>query len=125
MGGRGSSSGGKIGGGGGGSALSAKMPTLTGSAKQVSWAESIRHDALANMDSLVKSAKSELGIGLPQGGRVSTKAADWAKKDLVSNLQKMTSASQIIDARRGLTSDSMRRRMIDVQLAANRGDLKL
>lgn len=123
MGGRGSSGGG--GGGSSGSALSAKMPALSGSAKQVSWAESIRHDALANMDSLVKSAKSEFGIGLPQGGRVSAKAANLARKDLVSTLQKVTSASQIIDARRGLTSDSMRRRMIDVQLAANRGDLKL
>ena len=118
MGGRGSS--GKRSGGG----ESGKLPELTGSAKQVSWAESIRHDALANMEHLVKAAKGEFGIELPQGGRVSAKAADWARKDLVSNLQKVTSASQIIDARRGLTFDAMRRMMIDVQLAANRGDLK-
>lgn len=123
MGGRGSSGGG--GGGGGGKAVNAKMPDLKGSPKQVSWAESIRHDALANMDSLVKSAKSEFGLDMPAGGRVSAKVADWAKKDMISSLQNITSASQIIDARRGLTYDAIRRRMIDAQLAANRGDLKL
>lgn len=111
--------------GGSGSALSAKMPSLSGSAKQVSWAESIRHDALANMDNLVKSAKDEFGISMPQGGRVSGKVADWSRKDLVSNFQKITNASQIIDARSGLTYDAMRRRMISAQLAYNRGDLKL
>lgn len=125
MGGRGSSGGGGKGRGGGGSALSAKMPSLTGSAKQVSWAEDIRHDALANMDNLVKSAKDDFGISMPAGGRVSGKVADWARNDLVGTLQHITSASKIIDARRGLTFDAMRRRMIDAQLAVNRGDLKV
>lgn len=117
MGGRGSS--------GGGYALSAKMPTLSGSAKQVPWAESIRREALSNVDSLVKTAKSEFGLSLPQGGSVSKKTADFVKKDVVSAFQKITSASKIIDARNNFGYESMRRRMISAQLAVNRGDLKL
>lgn len=103
----------------------AKMPKLNGSEKQVSWAESIRHDALANMDILVKTAKGEFGIELPQGGKVGAKAADFLKNDLISTFQNITSASKIIDARKGLTYESLLRRLINLQLAVNRGDFKM
>lgn len=102
MGGRGSLGGGGSSGGSkgsGGSALSAKMPQLTGSQKQVSWAETIRHDALASADYLVKDARSKFGLSMPAGGRVSVESAEEVRRDIVNAFQQVSSASAIIDRR--------------------------
>lgn len=122
MGGRGSSSGG----GGGGSALSAKMPSLSGSPKQISWAESIRHDALANVDLLVErardtSASTLNGIALPgNGGYVRPAAAQKVKEYIVNGFQNITSASRIIDYRRDFSFDNIKRSMITAQIEINK-----
>lgn len=100
MGGRGGSGGARAGASNNGSsALSAKMPQLTGSQKQVSWADTIRHDALANADNLVKAARSEFGLGMPGGGRVSVESAEAVRRDIVNVFQQVSSASAIIDRR--------------------------
>lgn len=119
MGGRGSS-----GGGGGGKAVNAKMPELTGSAKQVSWAESIRSDALANIDRLVERTSSTLnGISFPGGGYVSTQAANAVKSYVVGGFQKLSSASKIIDNRGDFAYRSLERAMINAESQKRRGKL--
>lgn len=121
-GGRGGSSGGK-GGGGGGKAVNAKMPELSGSARQVSWAEQIRHDALANVDSLVSSVNDEFGMSFPGGGRVSSQAANQVKDYIVQGFQNLTSASRIIDNRAQFSFDSLRRAMVTAESQRRRGTL--
>lgn len=107
MGGRGSSGGGS-GGGIGGRAVNARMPKLTGSEKQVSWAENIRHTALANIDSLVSQASDEFGLSFPGGGRVSSIAAKQVKSDIVNVFQQISSASAIIDKRGAFSMNQIR-----------------
>lgn len=121
MGGRGSSGGG--GGGGGGKAVNAKMPELSGSAKQVAWAESIRHDALSNVDSLVSSATGEFGISFPGGGRVSAQAANAVRDYVVQGFQHVSSASTIINNRADFSYRSMERAMITAESQKRRGKL--
>lgn len=104
MGGRGSSGTG----GGGGKAVNAKMPELTGSAKQVEWAESIRHDALSAVDRLFNNynrindqVKHRKGDTLAEDTLGYTlKDAAVIKSQVVSEFQKITSASTIINLRR-------------------------
>lgn len=117
MGGRGSSGGGK--GGGGGKAVDAKMPELTGSAKQVSWAEDIRHNALANADSLVSQASDEYGLDFPGGGRVSSASAKQVRSDIVNVFQQVSSASAIIDKRGAFSMNQIRDAMYAAE-ASNR-----
>lgn len=124
MGGRGSGSGG--GGGGGGKAVNAKMPELSGSAKQVAWAEDIRSSALKNIDSLVSSVadKSGLhGISFPGGGHVSIEAANAVKSFVVEGFQRVTSASAIINGRADFSYESIRRTMITAESQKRRGKL--
>lgn len=113
------------GGGGGGKAVNAKMPQLTGSAKQVAWAESIRHDALEAIDSqdrhIDRMVQQVKGFKTPPKNGVLAEAESLAgftrsdvqfvKKDLISALQSVTSASQIIDNRRELSPDAISRRV--------------
>lgn len=110
MGGRGSS-GGTSGGGGGGRAVDAKMPELTGSAKQVSWAESIRHDALSAVDGLTNNYKRIQSQAKQGDNTLAEDTLGYNLKDVasirsqvVSNFQNITSASKIIDLRRNFTS---------------------
>lgn len=103
MGGRGSSGTG----GGGGKAVNAKMPELTGSAKQVAWAESIRHDALSAVDRLSSNYRSMQARAPASDKNFAEDTLGYNLKDaasirmqVVSNFQNITSASQIIDLRR-------------------------
>ena len=106
MGGRGSSSGG---GGGGGSAASAKMPKLSGSPKQIAWADEIRSSALANTDLLVKRAGegpnglNAITANMVTGEKVSKKSAETVRAEVVDTFQATTSASAIINARNQFT----------------------
>lgn len=103
MGGRGSNSGG--GGGGGGSAMSASMPTLSGSEKQVAWAEDIRSGALKSVDTLVANAKEgpnglhAITANYTTGEKVSVAAAKTVRAEVVETLQNVTSAKMLIDNR--------------------------
>lgn len=108
MGGRGSS-------GGGGKAVNAKMPELTGSAKQVSWAEEIRHNALANADSLVSQASGEFGLSFPGGGYVSATTAKQVRTDIVNVFQQVSSASAIIDRRGAFSANKIRDAMFSAE----------
>ena len=100
MGGRGGSRGSGSG-GGGSSAVNAKMPELSGSEKQVSWAQSIRENALENADLLVKNAK-KLGLN-PSAVTASVEGAEAARKVVINSFQSETKASVIIDRRRSTT----------------------
>lgn len=101
MGGRGSSGGGS----GGGKAVSAKMPELTGSAKQVAWAEDIRRSALESVDRLDRNyrdmasrAKGDPGLAADTL-KYTPKDVAVVRAEVVETLQKVTSASRLIDAR--------------------------
>ena len=119
MGGRGSSGGGG-GGGGGGRAVDAKMPELTGSAKQVSWASNIRSDALANVDALVNQASDEFGLSYA-GGYISADSARTVRTAVVTAFQSTASASAIIDKRGAFSLNQMKNAMIEVEVQKRRG----
>ena len=102
MGGRGSSGGG--GGIGGVSAVNEKMPALTGSEKQVKWADDIRYSMLLAADAVVRNAQRNKSLGIkPSMYYPSLEGAIFARKDVVSTLKTVTNASKIIDARKSLT----------------------
>lgn len=114
MGGRGSNSGG--GGGGGGSAVSASMPTLTGSAKQIAWAENIRENALETADKIVAVSDGTFNDGkgimarqVPgeQTTYVTKSAARTVRAEVVDTFQGITSASTIIDNRARLSPNKI------------------
>lgn len=113
-----SGSGGSGGGGGGGggtnytAAQEAKMPSLSGSEKQVSWANDIRNRVLSAADHLVEdAARGEKGefwrMAKSSADAVSLKSAEKARADVVNALQNVKSAKQIIDNRQSLTKDSV------------------
>lgn len=95
-----SSSSGRGGGGGRGNfkAANAKMPELTGSEKQVSWAEDIRRTALNSIDNFMTSAKDRT-LSYGTGDHISVDTVKQVKSDLVSSLQRVTSAKLLIDNR--------------------------
>lgn len=103
MGGRGSS---------GGSGGSVRMPTLTGSEKQVSWATDIRDTALSNADLIVRNAERGRQIGIstgPTGRNISVEAARTVRAEVRETLASTTSASTLIDNRSNLTFNSLSR----------------
>lgn len=103
MGGRGSS---------GGSGGSVRMPTLTGSEKQVSWATDIRDTALSNADLIVKNAERGRQIGIstgPTGRNISVEAARTVRAEVRETLASTTSASTLINNRSNLTFNSLAR----------------
>ena len=103
MGGRGSS-------GGGGSA---RMPSLTGSARQVSWASDIRDTALSSVEAIVRNAergeRSGLGYNGPNGFPITLKAARTVRTEVREAFSQMTSASTIINSRNELTQSRFER----------------
>lgn len=112
------SSGSRGGGGGGGgganytAAQEAKMPSLSGSEKQVSWATDIRNRVLAAADHLVEdAARGEKGefwrMSKSSSDAVSLQSAEKARADIVNTLQNVKSARQIIDNRQSLTRDKV------------------
>lgn len=110
MGGRGGKSGIRGGGSTGESlAINAKMPQLTGSDKQIKWANDIRESALKNADHLVKNAEASKNLGMqPDSVTPSVEGSKFARRELVERLQKVTSAPQIINARNGITYESIK-----------------
>ena len=100
MGGRGAS--GAIGG------SNIKLPQLSGSEKQVSWAENIRRTALTNAGLIVEDASKSTGLfGGGSGVRISVKSAKVAQNEIVEVFKNVTSASKIIDNRASLSYDSI------------------
>lgn len=109
MGGRGSS-----GGGGGGGGGSGKLPELTGSAKQVAWAESIRQGAFSAVDNLDKNYKSMQSRAPKSDKTFAVDTLGYTPKDVAvvrsevrDAFSSVTSASRIIDTR----SEFSQRRM--------------
>lgn len=104
MGGRGGSSS-RSGGGG-----RASLPTLSGSERQIKWANDIRDEALTSASFIVRDAGSKLGLYAPNSvPAVSVSAAKEMRKQLIEGLSKVTSASKIIDNRNSLSYDSLLR----------------
>lgn len=103
MGGRGSS------GGGIGSAVSAKMPELQGSAKQVSWANDIRSGALLALDMNVGNAErsEKLNLGI-DSRNPSVKSTKEVRTMVVKMFQGMNSAKEFIDRRNDFTQNLFR-----------------
>lgn len=100
MGGRGSS------GGGGGGGGSGKLPDLTGSAKQVAWAESIRQGAFSAVDNLGKNYNSMQSRAPKSDKTFAVDTLGYTLKDVAvvrsevrDAFSSVTSASKIIDTR--------------------------
>lgn len=103
MGGRGSS------GGGSGSAVSAKMPELQGSTKQVSWANDIRSGALLALDMNVRNAeRNEKLRGAIDAHNPSVKSTKEVRSMAVKMFQGMNSAKEFIDRRDDFTQNLFR-----------------
>lgn len=85
-----------------------KLPKLSGSEKQVSWAENIRRTALTNAGLIVEDASKSTGLfGGGAGVRISVKSAKVAQNEIVEVFKNVTSASRIIDNRASLSYDSI------------------
>lgn len=102
MGGRGTA------GGVGGAAANQKMPELTGSAKQIKWAQDIRSSLLGAADLLVRNAQRnrELGIS-PSFNSPSVTAAGVVRSDVIKTFKNVTDASVIINKLRGQNYDAL------------------
>ena len=125
MGGRGSSSGGGGGGSGsssgGGGSGSVKMPELSGSEKQVAWAESLRGGAIKAADDYVSYREkmatsgptSAYGKSSPQlrdslyDSEATPQSTREAATQFKETLSTVTSASKIIDRRYFLSQSSV------------------
>lgn len=116
MGGRGGSSS-RSGGGG-----RASLPTLTGSEKQISWANDIREQAYIQLDALDRTI-SRIKKDVSKRGGMSKNAIKkeaeslagfsessikTVRSELNDTLSKITSAKTIIDQRNNLSPDSIR-----------------
>lgn len=105
MGGRGSS-----GGGGGGGA---KLPQLTGSEKQVSWASDIRSKVFQHFDYLDRTF-DDFAKRVPNDKNFAEDSLQYTKKDVATVraqatdiFKQVTSASAIIDKRLAFTPSKM------------------
>jgi hypothetical protein len=98
---------GSAGGGGGGGG--AKMPSLTGSEKQVAWAETIRSNAIQNAANIVKDASREFGTTDPNGTPITVKAAKVVQSEVTDTLKGITQASTIINNRNSFSYDHIAR----------------
>lgn len=85
---------------------SVKMPELSGSPKQIEWANDIRHSVQHNVNELVKQASSEYGI---ESGvsKVTVEAAKVVRAELLDQLSAVTDAKRIIDRRNRLSWNSI------------------
>lgn len=94
--------------------MNAKMPELTGSPKQVSWAESIRKDFLRNADSLVSMYQKmdEKGKRLKDANlardtlQYTLQDARDVQRQAIETMRGVTKASDIIDRRSVLQSSN-------------------
>lgn len=103
MGGRGS------GGGGGGfaSAVSAKMPTLQGSEKQVIWAKEIRAQALEALDAHVRNASGK--YYRPGFSNPTLESFQEVRRTVVNMFQQQTSAKTFIDNRNNFSFERFKK----------------
>lgn len=85
-------------------------PQLTGSEKQIKWANDIRNDLLEYVDHMVENVdKAQKGEDWRVGDRApSLDAAIQVRKDVINEMKQVTSAGQIIDARESLQSYARR-----------------
>lgn len=115
MGGRGGS-----GGSGGGSAYS-KMPELSGSEKQVSWAKDIRGSALSAADANVRNAEKFKALGgKPDPYNTSVESAKEVRSFLIKAFQGETSAKAIIDRRDRFSQNSLVRLALELDAQKRR-----
>ena len=114
MGGRGSGSG-MSGGGSGGKSV--KLPQLKGSERQIAWANQIRRDAIAtadrNIEHFQKEKKKAGGISIHDDTIAAYKEV---RSNLVNALQKIDSASVIIDKRHIFSGDTVIREADKIRL---------
>lgn len=102
MGGRGSGSGfGKSGSG------SRGFPKLSGSEKQVQWAESIRSDAMAAIENGLRNAKEEYSKFKDFTSEAEMHLYDGLKESMSAQFQQVTEASKIIDVRNSLSPNNI------------------
>lgn len=88
------------------------MPSLSGSARQVSWAEDIRNEALLSVDTIVRNAERGRQIGIstgPTGRNISVEAAKTVRAEVRETLASTTSASTLINNRDRLTFNQLSR----------------
>lgn len=115
MGGRGSSGGGR------GSAVSAKMPELQGSAKQVSWANDIRSGALSALDMNVRNAERNEKLANPiDAFHPSVKSTREIRSMAVEMFQGMRSAKEFIDRRDDFTQQLFKEAAAEVDFKKGR-----
>lgn len=115
MGGRGGS------GGGGESAVSAKMPALTGSEKQVSWATDIRESALLAADANVRNAqRHKRNGGDPDEYNPSVESAKEVRSAMIKSFQGQTSAKAFIDNRVNFTQRQLVQRAVAIDYQKGR-----
>lgn len=115
MGGRGS------GGGGSRSAVSAKMPELQGSAKQVSWANDIRSRALQALDMNIRNAeRNEKLRGAIDGFNPSVKSTREIRSMAVKMFQGMRSAKEFIDRRYDFTQQLFKEAAAEIDFQKGR-----
>lgn len=113
MGGRGSS--GVTGSRGSKNAVDQKMPDLTGSEKQVRWANEIRQNMLSYADANVRNAKQNEKINLRASYIATVDATEWVRNYLVNELKTITSASKIIDKRDKITQSYLEKLAIEYE----------
>lgn len=107
MGGRGGSSG-LSSSGNSGLIDTSQMPKLTGSEKQVKWAEQIRDDAIGTVNANIKLAKERMDKVSGSSKKVYEETIDAYKevgRQLKEELQKITSASTMIDRRNSFSGN--------------------
>lgn len=95
-------------------AQEAIMPALTGSEKQVKWAEDIRETALVAADRLVEdAARGESGEWWRMSGSedrsVSLQSAQEVRQQVIAAFNGLSSAKQIIDNRTNLSANAVLR----------------
>ena len=81
------------------------MPKLTGSEKQIKWAESIREDAIGTVNGNIRNAETQMQKN-PDSKSIwesRIEAYEETGRQLKNTLEKITSAKQIIDQRKYLS----------------------
>lgn len=73
------------------------MPQLTGSERQVAWANDIRAEVLKNADNIVKGAQSDIGLTSSSGKEISPDGAKAMREQIYNMLSKATEAKQVIN----------------------------
>lgn len=101
-------------------AQESRMPALTGSEKQVKWAEDIRRNALINADNAVRNTLEIMRLN--RGSEYDTpglsesafsQALTQARKEFVDALSQQTSAKQWIDNRTNFGTNGVQNAIVN------------